>query len=39
VGGGAGLLIHFGSETAVLGFSAAYGPDGFNWLAHYRWPF
>jgi hypothetical protein len=39
VGGGAGLLIQFGSETAVLGFSTAYGPDGFNLLAHYRWPF
>lgn len=39
VGGGAGILVHFGSETAVLGFSTAYGPDGFNLLAHYRWPF
>jgi hypothetical protein len=39
VGGGAGLLIQFGSETAVLGFSTAWGPDGFNLLAHYRWPF
>lgn len=39
VGGGAGLLIHFGSETAVLGFTTAVGPDGFNFLAHYRWPF
>lgn len=39
VGGGAGLLVHFGSETAVLGFSTAVGPDGFNILAHYRWPF
>lgn len=39
VGGGAGLLVHFGSETAVLGFSTAVGPDGFNLLAHYRWPF
>ena len=39
VGGGAGLLVHFLSETAVLGFSTAYGPDGFNLLVHYRWPF
>jgi hypothetical protein len=39
VGGGTGVLIQFGSETAVLGFSLAYGPDGINWLAHYRWPF
>jgi hypothetical protein len=39
VGGGAGILIQFGSETAVLGFSTAYGPDGMNLLAHYRWPF
>lgn len=39
VGGGAGLLIQFGSETAVLGFTTAVGPDGFNFLAHYRWPF
>ncbi|HEX9631216.1 MAG TPA: hypothetical protein VGA02_02035 [Gemmatimonadales bacterium] len=39
VGGGVGLLIHFGSETAVLGLSTAVGPDGFNLLAHYRWPF
>jgi hypothetical protein len=39
VGGGAGILIAFGSETAVLGFSTAVGPDGFNLLAHYRWPF
>lgn len=39
VGGGAGLLIHFGSETAVLGFTTAVGPDGFNLLAHYAWTF
>lgn len=39
VGGGAGLLVHFGSETAVLGVSTAVGPDGLNLLAHYRWPF
>jgi len=39
VGGGAGLMVHLGSETAVLGLSTAYGPDGFNLLAHYRWPF
>lgn len=39
VGGGASLMVHFGSETAVLGLSTALGPDGVNVLAHYRWPF
>jgi hypothetical protein len=39
VGGGAGLLVHFGSETAVLGFTTALGPDGLNLLAHYAWTF
>jgi hypothetical protein len=39
VGGGAGLLIHFGSETAVLGFTAAVGPDGLNLLVHHEWTF
>jgi hypothetical protein len=39
VGGGLGILVHFGSETAILGLSTAVGPDGFNALAHYRWPF
>ena len=29
----------FASETAVLGFTTAVGPDGFNFLLHYRWPF
>jgi outer membrane protein assembly factor BamA len=39
VGGGGGLFVHFASETAVLGLSTAVGPDGFNLLLHYRWPF
>jgi len=39
VGGGAGILVHFGSETAVLGFTTAVGPDGLNFLMHYRWSF
>jgi Omp85 superfamily domain len=39
VGGGAGVMVHFASETAVLGFTTAIGPDGLNFLFHYRWPF
>jgi len=39
VGGGAGVMVNFASETAVLGFTTAVGPDGFNFLFHYRWPF
>lgn len=39
VGGGAGILIHFVAETAVLGLTTAVGPDGLTVLAHYRWSF
>lgn len=39
VGGGAGVMVHFASETAVLGFTTAVGPDGLVFLAHYHWPF
>jgi hypothetical protein len=39
VGGGLGLLVHFVSETAVLGFTTALGPDGLTLLAHYEWSF
>jgi hypothetical protein len=39
VGGGVGVMVSFVSENAILGFSTAVGPDGFNLLAHYRWPF
>lgn len=39
VGGGAGVMVHFGAETAVLGLTTAVGPDGLNVLVHYRWSF
>jgi hypothetical protein len=39
VGGGAGVLLQLLSETAVLGFTTAYGPDGFTLYAHWKWPF
>jgi hypothetical protein len=38
VGGGLGVLTQFG-ETAVLGFTTAYGPEGVTFYAHWRWPF
>jgi hypothetical protein len=38
IGGGLGVLTQFG-ETAVLGFTTAYGPDGVTLLAHWKWPF
>ncbi len=38
IGGGAGVLTQFG-ETAVLGFTTAYGPDGLTLYAHWKWPF
>jgi outer membrane protein assembly factor BamA len=39
VGGGAGIMVHLGSENAVLGLTTGVGPDGLNVLAHYRWSF
>ena len=39
VGGGAGVMVNLASETAVLGFTTALGPDGLVFLAHYHWPF
>ena len=39
VGGGAGVLVQFLSETAILGFTTAWGPDGLVLYAHTRWPF
>jgi hypothetical protein len=38
VGGGLGLLTQYG-ETAVLGLTGAYGPDGITFYVHWKWPF
>jgi len=39
VGGGGGLFVTFLSETAILGLTAAAGPEGPVIFAHWKWPF
>ena len=39
VGGGAGVLVQLLAETAILGFTTAWGPDGLTLYAHWQWPF
>ena len=39
VGGGVGIMTQFVAETALLGFTTGFGPDGFNFLFHYAWTF
>jgi hypothetical protein len=39
VGGGAGVLVQLISETAILGLTTAWGPDGLTVYALTKWPF